>query len=242
MDKTVRVRITRIRGTETRAEDDTVIAERETRLFLNGAEFALTVMTPGDEDLWAVGHLAARGVIGSACDLAGVEVSEDGAVVTAVARGARTSQAARERLRMRDLAALAGAAREGVRWLADAPLYTSTGGAHVAALVRADGTRLSRAEDVGRHNAVDKVLGWALVNGVSLSETILATSGRLTGEMVSKAGVAGVPVMASISAATNRGVDEALRYGVTLIGFVRGNAMNVYTGAPASGAPAPREC
>jgi len=231
MDKTVRVRITKIRGTETRAEDDTVIAERETRLFLNGAEFAMTVMTPGDEDLWAVGHLAARGVIGSACDLTGVEVSEDGAVVTAEVRTSRTREAARERRGMRDLAALAEAAREGIRWLADAPLYTSTGGAHVAALVRADGTRLTRMEDVGRHNAVDKVLGWALVNGVRLSEMILATSGRLTGEMASKAGVAGVPVMASVSAATNRGVEEALRYGVTLIGFVRGDAMNVYTDA-----------
>ena len=85
------------------------------------------------------------------------------------------------------------------------------------------------AEDVGRHNAVDRVIGKGLQSKMALSDLILVCSGRLTGDLVLKAAVARIPVVASISAAVESGIELADTAGVTLIGFVRGGRMNVYT-------------
>ncbi|TQF73397.1 formate dehydrogenase accessory sulfurtransferase FdhD [Rhodococcus spelaei] len=110
-------------------------------------------------------------------------------------------------------------------------VFDSTGGLHAAGLFTADGALLALREDVGRHNAVDKVLGWALTeNRVPLSESILAVSGRASFELVQKAVVAGVPMLAAVSAPSSLAVDLAAESGLSLVGFLRGETMNVYTG------------
>lgn len=107
--------------------------------------------------------------------------------------------------------------------------YKSTGGVHSAAL--ADHRRmLVFTEDIGRHNAVDKVIGYALLENIRLQEKIMLVSGRLSSEIVTKCARAGIPAVVSRAAPTSLAVEIAEAAGITLVGFVRGERMNIYTG------------
>jgi FdhD protein len=111
-------------------------------------------------------------------------------------------------------------------------VFDATGGLHAAGLFTADGTALAVREDIGRHNAVDKVLGWALLeNRIPADDLVLIVSGRASFELVQKAVMAGIPMLGAVSAPSSLAVDLAKESDLTLVGFLRGDTMNIYTRA-----------
>lgn len=158
----------------------------------------------------------------SSCGLCG-KASLD--AVRTTARWPLDAPASPARITPAALSALPGRLRAAQR------VFDRTGGLHAAALFGTDGELLDVREDVGRHNAVDKVVGRALQEGrLPLRDTILMVSGRASFELVQKAVMAGIPTLAAVSAPSSLAVDLAAETGLTLVGFLRGTSMNVYAG------------
>ncbi|MGH2513680.1 MAG: formate dehydrogenase accessory sulfurtransferase FdhD [Candidatus Limnocylindrales bacterium] len=121
--------------------------------------------------------------------------------------------------------ALPGRLREGQA------VFERTGGLHASGLFDSTGTLLALREDVGRHNALDKLVGWAVLGGLMpLNDRLLMVSGRVSLEIVQKAAVAGIPIVCAVSAPSDLAVEAAERFGQTLVGFLRGDGFNVYAG------------
>jgi FdhD protein len=157
----------------------------------------------------------------SACGVCGKASIEDICVLPHAPLAADTARFAPD-----VLAALPDRLRDAQR------VFSRTGGLHAAGLFTADGELIAVREDVGRHNAVDKVVGWALLAGrLPLAGCVLLVSGRASFELVQKAVLAGLPLLAAVSAPSSLAVDLAEEAGLTLVGFLRGPSMNVYTRA-----------
>ena len=234
-------------GTVKKVDDD-MIVEKRMILEVDGSREAVVIFTPGEEELWVLGNLYCRRMIESMDDIGSIKIEESRIVVERARR--------REgwKLEARFLHTASGAFLEekrnsalqpeilpvkwqisfdtvmsGIDWIGEAPLFKTAGSVHVAALVSPHGDLLFRTEDVGRHNAVDKAVGWLLKNKMKTCQVGLITSGRLPEDMVLKGAGAKIPLMASISAATADGADAARRCNMTLIGFARNGRFNVYS-------------
>jgi FdhD protein len=234
-------------GTVKKVDDD-MIVEKRMILEVDGSREAVVIFTPGEEELWALGNLYCRRMIESMDDIGSIKI-EDGRIIVE-----RTRRREGWKLEARFLHTASGAFLEekrnsalqpeilpvkwqisfdtvmsGIDWIGEAPLFKTAGSVHVAALVSPQGDLLFRTEDVGRHNAVDKAVGWLLKNKMKTCRVGLITSGRLPEDMVLKGAGAKIPLMASISAATADGADAARRCNMTLIGFARNGRFNVYS-------------
>ena len=215
---------------------------------------AYTIMrTPGADRELAAGFLFSEGLIRGASDIQTLaECPEDPDVVRVTlaagpGRGAERNLAVNSscglcgRADVKSLVAglspVAGAIKVPLEVLYQLPgkvrsgqaLFESTGGTHAAALFDPRGQVLALREDLGRHNALDKVLGWALLSGAPLAGTGVFLTGRISLEMVVKAARAGLPLVAAASAPTAAAIELARRLGLTLCGFVRGDEVTVYT-------------
>jgi FdhD protein len=239
---------------------DEVAVEEPLEIRVDGRPLAVTMRTPGHDEELAAGFLFGEGLLDrppafrpdpdlaanrvdvagplrrdpgarrfyttSSCGVCGKGALEEVAVAAPAAPAGPT--VTRELL-----AALPGRLRQ--------PEFARTGGLHATGLFDAAGALVIVREDVGRHNAMDKVVGRALLDGrLPLADHLLCVSGRLSFELVQKAAVAGAPVLVGVGAPTSLAVALAADRGLTLAGFARGRTVNVYTGpARVSDPPAP---
>ena len=232
-------------------EEDFVAVEEPLEIRVDGAPLAVTMRTPGHDEELALGFLYGEGLIdgprtaGLTEDLAVNTIEVPGRSRAIPARAAstrrrRAASAARARSRRsRCTPSRRRPAPEIDRSLLAAlpdhlrqPTFERTGGLHATGLFAASGELLVVREDVGRHNAMDKVVGRALLDGrLPLHGYVLCVSGRLSFELVQKAAVAGAPILVGVGAPSSLAVSLAAEQGMTLGGFARRGKVNVYTGA-----------
>ena len=226
--------------------DDTVVREAALVIEARGGVPVATVLrTPGHDLELVRGLLLAEGVAGdiAVADADRVTVDVDasrfaarGLVSTAACGVCGRAEIADLELRARevasDLVVPAGiiAALPG-RLRPHQAVFADTGGLHAAGLFAPDGTLVAIREDVGRHNAVDKLVGWLAGAGLDPGRHVLMLSGRLGFELVHKAVMSGIPIVAAVSAPTSLAIDVAERFGVAACGFVRDGRLTVYSHA-----------
>lgn len=256
------VRVLHVSPEAAASRPDVVATEEPMEVRINGEPFAVIMRTPGADRELAAGFLFAERVILSAADIVSIERDAesrnvmDVRIADARARDLAARGDARRRVVMNSSCGLCGRVTiESLRveapdvvadWnvsaaviggLAEAlrggqAVFKETGGLHAAGLFNRSGVLEVMAEDVGRHNAVDKVVGRMLLEErLPLGESILFVSGRTSYEIVQKAFLAGIPVVGAVSAPSSLAVELAEEAGITLLGFVRGSAFNVYSHA-----------
>src|SRR4051794_9551947 len=230
---------------------DEVAVEEPLKIRVDGEALAVTMRTPGHDDELALGFLVGEGLIdapraaGPPADLAGNIVEVQGPLLREPSSRrfyATSSCGVCGKGALEEIAVLSGPLPDGpvverslLAALPDRlrqPGFERTGGLHATGLFTADGELACVREDVGRHNAMDKVIGRALLDGgLPLHDRLLCVSGRLSFELVQKAVVAGAPLLVGVGAPTSLAVQAAQDRGLTLVGFARGDRANVYTHA-----------
>lgn len=246
--ETVRASVTRLPGSA--VESDRLAVEEPLEIRIEGTAVAVTMRTPGHDEELALGFCLTEGLRPRAAhpsaDLAAnvVEVDAPGADLTAIQRSFYTSSSCgvcgkgaleavaveAPRIDVPLDVGLAVVASLPQRLRAAQPTFDITGGLHATGLFTADGELRCAREDVGRHNAMDKVVGWAFLERVvPLAWGVLCVSGRLSFELVQKAAVAGCPVLVAVGAPSSLAVDLARDRGITLCAFVRDGRATVYT-------------
>jgi FdhD protein len=244
---TAKVDVIRIPGEETQ---DVVAVEEPLEIRIGGTPVAVTMRTPGHDEELALGFALSEGLrpqgAHPSADLAAntVELDAPGFDPARLARSFYTTsscgvcgkgaleaiavEAPRVESDLQLAAALVASLPDRLREAQ--PAFEATGGLHATGLFDEHGALLCLREDVGRHNAMDKVIGWAFGEGrLPLDRAVLCVSGRLSFELVQKAAVAGCPLVVAVGAPSSLAVELARDRGVTLCGFVRGGRVNVYT-------------
>ena len=233
-------------------EEDLVAVEEPLEIRVDGVALAVTMRTPGHDEEVALGFLVSEGLIdgprvaGPTVDLAANTIEVEGPLLRDAgarrfyttfvvrrlregrARGGAPSRGPADARARRSIARCSRRCRIGCA----SPGFERTGGLHATGLFAPDGDLLCVREDVGRHNAMDKVVGRALLDGaLPLHGRILCVSGRQSFELVQKAAVAGAPILVGVGAPSSLAVSLAADRGMTLAGFARRGTVNVYTGA-----------
>ncbi len=253
MDNTVPLNIIRIAENSADTVEDEVAREAALTIFLNDTELVTMLCSPAEEKYLAAGFLAAEGLIETGADITSLIVDE----TRGIARVNTTSGGIEaDRVWKRFISSGCGRGAtfysaadvtsppvessikidpQGIYRLMRAfqdrsEVFKSTGGVHAAALASVDSIELF-SEDIGRHNAVDKVFGRCILDGIATKDKLLLVTGRISSEILLKVARRGIPVLISKSAPTDSGVKLAEKLGITLIGFVRGHRLNVYAHA-----------
>jgi FdhD protein len=252
-DETRRLDILRISGTTAVMERDLVVRETPVTIFLNDVDLVTLLCSPKDLEYLAIGFLFAEGLIKDKEDIKAIFADKkDGAVWVETVGGKKLPD---NILAKRFITTGCGKGlsfidsakyRKGLKADTDFKIQTSqvallmkefqsrsriyreTGGVHSAGLARADGI-VSFNEDIGRHNAIDKVLGECVIRGTKSDNLVMITSGRVSSDILIKAARGRIPIIISKSAPTDLAVRLARDLGITLVGFARGSRMNIYS-------------
>jgi FdhD protein len=235
---------------------DLLAVEEPLQIRLGGSNVAITMRTPGNDAELAAGFLFTEGLLSDRRQVESIECGDNLADVT-LASGVELPQTAERKFYVTSSCGVCGKASvdalvaagcvspapgfpkvraEILERLPDLlrptqPVFERTGGLHAAALFDPEGNLQCVREDVGRHNALDKLIGRSFLHGhVPLNSSVLLVSGRASFELVQKALMAGIPVLAAVGAPSSLAVETALRFGMTLAGFVRNGRFNVYSG------------
>ncbi len=230
---------------------DTIIIEAPLTIFLNGEEVVTTVYTPPKAEALAVGFLLAEGFLEKKAEITSLSFCADiqavhvilsvnrmpmqksKKTITSGCGGGMSFKSSRESTADEKINSRMTVTSEEINKLMNemnqlATYHRTTGGTHCSAICK-NGKIIVFAEDIGRHNTLDKIFGECFLTDLALDDAMILTSGRATSEMVAKVVKSRVPVLASRSAPTNLAIKMAQSCGLTLIGFVRGSRMNVYT-------------
>jgi FdhD protein len=253
---TTRRRVLRLRAGEPGERPDTLAVEEPLVVRVGGAALSLTMRTPGDDFDLVTGWLVSEGAVAKPSDIVAMRLCPDEDNTVEVALAAGIEPPTPRAFATTSACGVCGAdtvveVRDALRWaVATDPVtldpgtvaklpdllraqqraFDRTGGLHAAGVFTATGEPVYVREDVGRHNAVDKVVGAGLRDGrLPLAGHVLQVSGRASFELVHKAVQAGIPALAAVSAPSSLAADLAEECGLTLLGFVRDGGMNVYT-------------
>ncbi len=208
-----------------------VVTELGLSIIINGEHFATAMITPMMEKEFVIGHLFGQGIIENIADIKSITVKENIAEVTLLKEEKKEEKEEDKAKGPAEIHSDFKVGREdifdGVNAILKSKIYAETEAIHSAGLFKRGAEPICIAEDVGRHNALDKVIGYALINKVDFSNTFAASTGRMVSDMVSKICRAGIPVVATKTAVTKLGVEIGQRCGLTIIGFVKDIGMKI---------------
>lgn len=256
MDLTRQVKIHKYNENQLSVYADTVVREVPVTLFVNDDELVTLVCTPHGLKELAIGFLCSEGILSKPDDLKNVTINHNDGLIWVETSSQETP--IKNNFMKRYITTCCGRGRVSFYFINDATgikplaagsslrittaeitslsaaleeksgLFRLTGGAHGAALCRPDGI-ISFYEDIGRHNAVDKLFGHSFLEAIPLEDKAIVLSGRISSEILIKVGRMGIPIVISRAAPSDLALQMADELGITVIGFVRGNKLNIYT-------------
>jgi FdhD protein len=237
MENSIKLKVLHVDSAGCWLRTEGTVCEFPLRIILNGETLVTLLCSPGDMEALAAGFLASSGIIRKKEEIRKLEIDRDSGIVRieTIANIAANGRLFNERDRFlkkiySDIRISQGDVLSLYRRFQKfSALHRETNAAHSAALCE-PGKILVFAEDIGRHNAIDKIIGHCLLGEISPTDRILALSCRISSEIVLKAAMADIPILISKSGPTDRGVELARSLGITLIGFVYKSGMNVYAG------------
>lgn len=241
-------KVRKLEGGQFAPSEVLLIVEKELPILVNGEPLATASVTPTMEREFVVGYLFGQGFIESAAEISSLEITEKSALVVLANADRLSSQRGKTSYRI-----VSGGGRTAYFETSALPridsdlrisrqdiframsllfekasLYQETGGAHSAALFDARGNLLCVMEDIGRHNTLDKIIGYALLNRIDCTRTFMVSTGRMASEMVLKIARAGIPLVATKTAVTDKGREIGEQCGLTVIGSARNAGSRMY--------------
>ncbi|MDD2666437.1 MAG: formate dehydrogenase accessory sulfurtransferase FdhD [Methanocellales archaeon] len=244
--KSVLKEYTRLDGDQRTKLEEEVAKEVALAIFVNGRHFSTAMMSPQMKKEFVLGHLLSEGVIEDIEDVESMKIREDMAKVITknptkvfaakkvIVSGCGGASGFLDESKLPKVGSQLKLDRkvlfECIKKILTSELHQRTGGTHTCAILEVSKTELCFvSEDIGRHNALDKIIGYALLKKYHFPDTFVVCTGRISSEMVLKCSVAKIPIIASRGAVTSLAVEIANKTGLTVIGFVRGKRMNIYS-------------